>query len=171
MGKIIAVIEDTGERRLPVEGETYTHLSCLRDGDITNHLFTHTQTGGEYVILCCTESADGSIGNTLTILERVELINLRRFRESVSEAQNRFAAVRTEEPEKIRDEMTRLAARLQLAGNEIRELLEYRLPSPADEAAFEKVIADAFKASIPVPRLPHQIVDAEWPEVEEELPL
>lgn len=70
MRKIIAVIEDTGERRQPVDGENWTLVSALAEFDLNRNLYTHltTQRGEECAILCVICSPE--LEQAMIILDR-----------------------------------------------------------------------------------------------------
>ena len=108
--KIIAVIEDTGERRVPLAGEVYTHDHSVRDGIASKYLYTHAQETGEYAILRITEAPD--LEQPLALRERIELIHLRRFRENVRLAQIAIGSSDAEDPDALIAEAEDLSIRL-----------------------------------------------------------
>lgn len=166
MGKIIAVIEDTGERRVPLAGEKYTTAHRADERDVVGYIWSHAQTTTEYAILQIT-AVDGLSVDSLKIAERVELINLRRFRAEVIKANASFGkrGSGATDLEELREDVTRVASRLQMAASELGALRDDLLrsdPEPglleleeeAGEAAFQRILKGAFQDALPEPASP-----------------
>ena len=117
--KIIAIIEDTGERRVPKEGETFTLEHNIDRGDVSRSVYTHKPTEvRDYAIVRVTEPVPEEIA--LTLQERVELINLRRFRDIVLGAESMYSRNRADNPEALLDEVRQLQRRLSRAADSLR---------------------------------------------------
>ena len=117
--KIIAIIEDTGERRVPKEGETFTLEHNIDRGDVSRSVYTHKPTEvRDYAIIRVTEPVPEEIA--LTLQERVELINLRRFRDIVLGAESMYSRNRADNPEALLDEVRQLQRRLSRAADSLR---------------------------------------------------
>ena len=117
--KIIAIIEDTGERRMPKEGETFTLEHNIDRGDVSRSVYTHKPTEvRDYAIVRVTEPVPEEIA--LTLQERVELINLRRFRDIVLGAESMYSRNRADNPEALLDEVRQLQRRLSRAADSLR---------------------------------------------------
>lgn len=127
MNKIICIIEDTGERRHPVEGEKwisdYSFAEGLKSGDVASSVYssgiaTHHYKPEQCMIV--TETIVNTVPDPLNIKERCELINLRRFRDGVMQASNlygRTAAVT--DIALLQAEVRALSERLDTAGRDL----------------------------------------------------
>lgn len=124
MNKIICIIEDTGERRIPAEGEAWTFASVIeKEGDPVSSLYRHIPSGiyegSEMAILTTTWIKDVG-ASPLHIKERCELINLRRFRDGVMQASNLYGRTSAvTDIALLQAEVRALSERLDTAGRDL----------------------------------------------------
>ena len=127
MRKIIAVIEDTGERRVPLEGERWLHQHTL-DGvlagtnagdELCAHSYQHATTGANPILVVTAIMGDVA----LSLKERVELTQLRAFHATVTGAAKKVGAGGSD-PALMIEELERLHERLKIANDSVLDALD-----------------------------------------------
>lgn len=127
MNKIICIIEDTGERRHPVQGEKwisdYSFSEGLKSGDIASSVYSAAIATQHYDPQHCmivTETIVNAVPDSLVLKERVELLNLRRFRDGVMGAANLYGRTSAvTDIALLQAEVRALGEKLDIAGREL----------------------------------------------------
>lgn len=123
--KIIAVIEDTGERRKALPGEKWTSPYQLAGLNVAHSVYTHEQSGtDEQVILRVTEGPELDSEVQLSLRDRIELIHLRKFAKLIKEASASLSAHGIDSPDELLREAELISTRMQVDGVLLRYALK-----------------------------------------------
>lgn len=145
MNKIVVVIEDTGQRRPPMPGDTWTLKHCPEDGNVSTHIYNHVPSdrNEEHAIISITESLE--LDQPLSLRERIELIRLRKFYKQVRDSQLQCGTLNSEDDAaSLYRDARQLATKMEVAGIILKEgLREFdgleftspEMPPPVAEAA------------------------------------
>ncbi len=135
--KTLAIIEDTGERRSPLSGETWAIADRSGPFDVAGGIYRHDPSTPniECVILRVTVF-DGDAEPELSLKERIELIHLRKFAKQVKDASVSLSAHDIDGPEELLKEAKQLATRMQFAGIVLGESMKEFEGREGDDTGF-----------------------------------